>query len=414
MKALILGVLMAWSVAAAEEIFRVSRVVEAAGDGVERVTFKVLDHEEVLFVKMEAVLNADDVQEAWAEISPSMRSLSIRLMPEAAKKLAAVTGEMRLGVERLAVFVEGRPISAPIVNSKLGAQVMIEGFEDRTDEELKELARKMAGRLPGAEKPGVKVPEQKWEPYTDEEYQSIKARRAKLGIFYLDSMRSEEELDALLVEGMTRAEVMAALGKPTSVEVKPGGDGSLLIYQVAPEKWNEKEEEGMNPLFFMVRFGEDRLISHDVHYAYGTRELKRPGWEPPLLRLSAPEPDFSGDTQTVLQYFESVKAEDPKQAVNRTDLAELIELAMMLERMQVGEGAPPPEVNAGCDLILTLAHHFPEVAELRDQAKDGSIPVAALCDALTAYSSGRKPFPASQRENGTDGGAGPPVDGGAK
>ncbi len=167
MKALLLWFLIALSSVSAEEALRVSRVVAAAGEGIERMTFKSGDHEEVLFVERKAVVSTADVQEAWAEILPSTRWISIRLKPEGAKKMAAVTGEMKLGVERLAVLVDGKAKAAPVVQGKLGANFIIEGFDDRTDDQLKELARKIAGRppaVPGVEKPEAKHPEKRQAP----------------------------------------------------------------------------------------------------------------------------------------------------------------------------------------------------------------------------------------------------------
>jgi preprotein translocase subunit SecD len=161
MKALLLWILIGWSPASAEEALRVSRVVATSGEGIERMTFKSGDREEVLFVERKAVVSTADVQEAWAEILPSSRRISVRLKPEGAKKMAAVTGKMKLGVERLAVVVDGKPKAALVVQGKLGANFIIEGFDDLTDGQLKELARKSAGRpavVPGVEKPAVRRP----------------------------------------------------------------------------------------------------------------------------------------------------------------------------------------------------------------------------------------------------------------
>ncbi len=390
------SLLIAFTTVTADEVFRVSRIVAAAGEGIERITLEVAEHEEVLFVKKEEVVNSADIQEAWAEILPSMRHIAIRLKPEGAKKMAAVTGELELGVERLALIVDGNLESAPVVNGRLGAQFVIEGFDDLTDQQMKELARKIAGRpleVPGVEMPEVKPPEEKWEPYTEEEYQQIKARRAKLGVFYSDTLRSEEELDAMLGKGMSRAEVVAALGKPTSGEGDAEEANSVLVYHVAPERWKEEGDARMLSTLLMVHFTDGKLSDHEVHYSVGTRELKKPGWVPPMLRLSAPEPDLSRKPQTEVEYFESVKAEEPEQAVNRTDLEELIGLVTRLESMQIPGGATPPVVSAECDLILVLAHHFPEVGVLRKNARNGTIAVAALGEAVIPYRSGRKPLP---------------------
>lgn len=396
MKAVLFFFVIAFAAASADEVFRVSRVVAAAGEGVERMTFKAGDHEQVLFVEKEAVLRAADVLNAQADILPSMRGISVRLKPDGAKKLEAVTGKMKLGVERLAVFVEGKPVFAPVVHDKLGAQFIIQGFDDLTDDQLKQLAARIAGNppeVPGVEMPGESSAEPKWKPYTEEEYQQIKARRAKLGIYYLDTLRSEEELDAMLVNGMSRAEVVAALGKPTSGNGNADDGKSELVYHVAPERWKEEGDERVLPTMLIVRFTSGKLSGHDVNFSLGTRELKKPGWMPPLLRLNAPEPDFSRKPPTEIEYFESVKAEDPDQAVNRTDLEELIGLVTSLELMQVPKAAPQPVVSVGCDLMQVLSRHFPEVKALCENAKNGNVVVAALGEALTPYRSGRKPLP---------------------
>lgn len=396
MKALLFSFVIAFATASADEVFRVSRVVAAADEGTEWMSFRAGEHEEVLFVEKEAVLQTADVQNAQADILPSMRGISVRLKPEGAKKLEAVTGKMKLGVERLAVVVEGKPVFAPVVHDKLGEQFVIQGFDDLTDDQLKQLAARIAGNppeVPGVEMPGEKSAEPEWEPYTEEEYQQIKARRAKLGIYYMDNLRSEEELDAMLVKGMSRAEVLAALGKPTSGNGNADDGKSELAYHVAPERWKEEGDARMLPTMLIVRFTDGKLSGHDVNFSIGTRELKKPGWTPPLLRLSAPEPDLSGPARTEVEYFESVKAEDPDQAVNRTDLEELIGLVTSLELMKAPAGSPPPVVSAGCDLIQVLSRHFPEVKALRENARNEGIAVAALGDALTPYRSGRKPFP---------------------
>lgn len=70
-------------------------------------------------------MNSADVQEAWAEVVPSMRCISIRLKQEGAKKMEAVTGELKLGIERLALIVDGKLESAPVVHGRLGAQFVI-------------------------------------------------------------------------------------------------------------------------------------------------------------------------------------------------------------------------------------------------------------------------------------------------
>ena len=50
-------------------------------------------------------------------------------------------------------------------------------------------------------------------------------------------------------------------------------------------------------------------------------------------------------------------------------------------------------LRADCDLIETMAIHFPEVAALRKTAKDGTIELTRFRDAFDPYVTGQKPLP---------------------
>jgi hypothetical protein len=396
MKSLLLYLLIAFTSASAGEVFRVSRVAKAAGEGIERMIFKAGDHEEALFVEKAAVVSAADVQEAGAEILPSMRGISIRLKPEAGKKMEDVTGEMIPGVERLAVVVEGKPVFAPVVQAKLGAGIWIEGFDDLTDEQLKELARKIARRPPGEpqeEMPELKRPEEKREPYTEEEYQQIKARREKIGIFHLDKVPSEEELSASLRKGMSFDEVAKVFGSPYLSFGGPGPKATRLSYEIAPERRNESPDGKVVENGFDVLLRDGKVTGWAHRFSNFPRELKRVGGEAPLLRMTVPELKGPMEEVDLVEYFEKVDVEDPRQEVNGRDLAELLALCSMLDSWS--EQREPEErlVSADCDVMETMAIHFPEVAALRKEAKDGRIRVSALSEALEPYNTGRKPLP---------------------
>ena len=399
MKALIFTLLFACIAASAEDVFRVSRVVKAAGEGIERMTFKAGDHEEVLFVEKAAVVSAADVQEAWAEILPSMRGIAIRLKPDGGRKMGGVTEEMEPGKGRLAVVVDGKPVAAPAVHSKLGVNMVIQGFDDLTDEELKELARKIAGRPPGTpevERPELKRPEEKREPYTEEEYQQIKASREKMGIFHLDKVPSEEELAASLRKGMSVDEVVKVFGSPYLSFGGPGPEATRLSYEIAPERRNESPDGKVVENGFDVLLRDGKVTGWAHRFSNIPRELKRVGGEAPLLRMTAPELKGPMEKVDLIDYFEKVAVEDPRQKVNGRDLAELLALCSMLDSWS--EQREPEErlVRADCDLIETMAVHFPEVAALRKEAKDGRIRVSALKQALEPYNTGRKPLPVEE------------------
>lgn len=396
MKALICTLLIAWTPAFADEVFRVSRVVEAAGEGIERMTFKAGDHEEVLFVEKAAVVGAADVEQAQAEILPSTRHISIRLKPDGAKKMSAVTGEMKPGVERLALIVEGKPHSAPRVYDKLGAHFIIQGFDDLTDDQLKELARKIAGRPPGApepEMPELKLPEQKREPYTEEEYQQIKARREMMGIFHLDKLPSEEALAASLRKGMSVDEVVKVFGRPYLPLADIGPEASWLSYSIAPERRTESPDGQAVEDGFHVHLRDGKVTGWSYSYSNSPKELKLVGQEAPSLKMTAPEIEGPIKEFDFIDYFEKIDVENPRQEVNQRDLSDLIALCSMLGSWSNQKEAEDRLVRADCDLMETMAIHFPEIAVLRKEAKDGKILVSALSEAVAPYLTGRKPLP---------------------
>ncbi len=406
MKVLFFSFLIFCAAASADEVFRVSRVVAAAGEGVERMTFTIGDHEEVLFVKKEEVVNSADIQEAWAEILPSMRHIAIRLKPEGAKKMEAVTGKLKLGVERLALIVDGKLESAPVVHGRLGAQFIIEGFDDLTDQQMKELARKIAGRpivAPDVEMPEVKVPEQKWEPYTEEEYQQIKASREKMGIFHLDKLPSEEELSAALRKGMSGDEVVKVFGRPYLPSRELGPEASVVSYKIAPERRGETPDGKVVQDGFDVHLRGGKVSGWSFSYSNFPKELKRVGREAPSLKMTAPEIKGPIEDFDFVDYFERVDVEDPRQAVNQTDLEDLLSLAAMVASTPDLKEPEKVSVRADCDLIETMAIHFPEIAALRKDAEGGKIGLIVLRDAMAPYVSGRKQLPGEKADL-------PPVD----
>lgn len=365
------------------------------------MTFKSGDHEEVLFVKKEAVVNSADVQEAWAEVVPSMRCISIRLKQEGAKKMEAATGGMSLGVERMAIIVEGKVVVAPAVQSKLGAQFIIQGLDDLTDDELKELARKIAGRppgVPGVDVPEVKRPEQKWESYTDEEYQQIKESREKLGIFYLDKVPSEQELATLLRKGMNVDEVVKALGRPHRLSRVADGEASGLDYMIAPERREGSPDGRAVEDGLRVHLDGGKMFRWSYSYGDAPKELKRVGRQAPSLRMIAPELKLPIEDFDFVDYFERVDVEDPRQTVNQTDLEDLLSLAAMVADESDRKEPGKVSVRADCDLIETMAIHFPEIAALRKDAEGGKIGLIALRDAMAPYVSGRKPLPGEKAD----------------
>jgi preprotein translocase subunit SecD len=127
------------------DTLRISGLAESAGADVERMVLKNDDAEEVLFVKKKAVLGDADVEQAWTAYSHGVQ-IHVKLNEAGGRKLRETTARMRHGQDRLAIIVDGRLVSAPIIQATLGSSFVISGLKDLDVRELDELAGKMSGR----------------------------------------------------------------------------------------------------------------------------------------------------------------------------------------------------------------------------------------------------------------------------
>ena len=174
------------------DTLRISELADAAGKDVERMAFKTEDGEEALFVKTKAVLGDADVEEAW--LDPAFGGqISVKLNEGGGKKLKETTAKMRHGRDRLAIIVDGRLVSAPVVQATLGSTFVISGLQDLEFRDLDDLTRRISGRPPRTEgenpQPPTTLPKIETVPFTKKEYQN-KNRLAELNAYWAKVSRA--------------------------------------------------------------------------------------------------------------------------------------------------------------------------------------------------------------------------------
>lgn len=109
----------------------------------------------VLYVSDAALLSMADLSSVKLVLDEEEHGLELHVRPDAAKALTAVTGS-HIG-DRIAMFVDGRLMSVPILIDRLSDVIWLHGAF--SDEELAALARRLtdliAGPGPGAPAPAV-------------------------------------------------------------------------------------------------------------------------------------------------------------------------------------------------------------------------------------------------------------------
>ena len=301
------------------------------------------------------------------------------------------------GQTRLAIILDGKLVSAPGVRTTLGANFQID-MDDLDERALENLARRMSGRpelKPGEALPQAPPPPPRPEtvPFTEEEYQQIKANREQMGIYHLESVPSKEDLDAKLQKGMDREAVIALFGQPYLMSGKPDDDTFRMSYRIAPEKREENPEDKMLNDGFMVVFSEGKVATWDFSSSNMRRERKIVGRMRGLLVASFPKVDFSSDDVDLIGMLEGIKIPNVRQQLNSIDLHELLGVAMVTHGWVNLEGKEEPHISTQCDLMKILALHFPEVQDLVEGAVDGKVTAKSLGAALSPYALEGKPLP---------------------
>jgi hypothetical protein len=129
------------------DTLRLSEVADEASDSTEQITFSREGANHVIIVKKALIIGDADVNLAVPNYGLD-NDFYVELTDDGAKKIKEATAKMNHGQDRLAIIVEGRLVSAPVVQSPLGGSFIISGLEDLGPREIDDLARKMSGRPP--------------------------------------------------------------------------------------------------------------------------------------------------------------------------------------------------------------------------------------------------------------------------
>lgn len=138
------------------DIFRVSRVADKAAENTEQMEFSNEMGAKVLFIEKSPILADSDVKRAIPNYGLD-NCFYVELTDEGEKKLRIATGNMVYGRDRLAIIIEGRVNSAPVVQAPLGRDLVISNLGN--PRQVDDLARKITGRPPrpvGIEPPDPK------------------------------------------------------------------------------------------------------------------------------------------------------------------------------------------------------------------------------------------------------------------
>lgn len=96
---------------------------------------------ELLLIKKTPVLDSSSIIHAQELYGPYEGKLTVKLNKAGADKMFAATNKMAHGMDRLAIILDGKILSAPVVQDSLGAQFEISGMKDAAE------AKKIAAAL---------------------------------------------------------------------------------------------------------------------------------------------------------------------------------------------------------------------------------------------------------------------------
>ncbi len=400
MKGLLLMLLATGLSHAAPERLRISVVVEPDSPDAQPMTYRTAKEEQQVWVSNQPVVT--DKQVKSASLAPTQeKTVAIALTAEGTNAMIAATTPMRPGVDRLAIIIDGKLHSAPVIRSvPLGRDFIIEGLHDLDDRQLANLIRGIMGQaplgpdeaVPAPPPAALRPPAPKQVPYSEEELQALKQARERLGFHQLDRLPDEAELDRTLREGMSADEVIALFGKPSGHNRKPDAKEFHLTYQIAPERRPERPDGKMSPESFVVRFRDDKVVSWGIYQWSGaSREMKTEGRKPGLLKAIFPEIDVSADDVNYVAWTEGIRIPDLDQPIAQVDLASL--LGLLMTAAATVEADQAATTRADCDVLKLLAKHLPEITKLTAAAKAGKLPLADVRATIKPWMYGEKPFP---------------------
>jgi len=383
---------------ASGEILRLSNVVAEGGNGITKYEYGTEEEKRNILVEDRAIVTEADVNFAIPSQSRN-DAVDIALTNGGTEKMIAATANLRPGVDRIAIIVNEKVTSAPVLQSvPLGKNFIISGLtepdEPKTlaalisEKTLEEIQRSIAERdehlknLPPMPEP---------EYHTDEEYAALKKEREKIGLNYMDRMYTEEEIDKLLSPGMARAEVEAIFGKPNRISNTEDGT-TKLSFQTAPEKLPIKKAQRM--MSFIVEFKEIKLTSWGPEmWGDATREPKPLNNvpQPTNLVIKTPPADMSSEDFDFVTFYEGhkISLKLGKQEPTDADVYSILNILWSL-------GANSDDartIDSHCDVVSIVAPKIPEIEAMRKESARGEISLSTLRKAIEPYVFGERPLP---------------------
>lgn len=390
------AVMFCFSYLASGEILRLSKVVAEGSVNAERIELNHGNDHEVLFVEKQAIVTHADVKSAMH--SPQQEdALDIALTEEGGNKLGAATKDAH-GDMRIAVLIDEKVVTAPVVMQQLGNRFQLDGLKDYPGDDLDLLGWRIEGK---SEEEIAKLlrekqqlentpppPRPKPEYYSDEEYAALKKAREKNEMFYLDKAPDEQELQQRLKKGMSDEDVVREFGHASSRSTDPDGLPKYLNYDLAPEL--RPVERKMHPDGFIVRFENGQVSSWGGTWTDAVKQGKPKGKDPRRLIVKQPEFEMGDERFGMIRWLEElqVSLKDGETKPHAQDYADLISLVTNV----ASAGAESASIEKNCSVIATLAANFLEVADLK-KSSEGGINLFKLRDALKPYLFGEKPFP---------------------
>lgn len=375
------------------DVIRLASVVEIDGLGITRHEFGEGENPEILFVEDKAIVTEADV--VHAILSPSREdAIDIGLSKAGTEKMIAATKIMRPGIDRIAIIVNGKIVSAPVLQSvPLGKHFIISGLKEKN--EAMNLAARLSGKSDLEIVDELAVIEQGMrdrpplpEPvfHTEEEYQKLKAERDKVGLHYMDRLYSEAELDGLLKPGMKKAEVTGIFGKPQLRTENE--DGTVrLKFETAPERRPETPEYHMGS--FRAHFESGKLIEWRAYgWSHSTRAPKPPERPPGNLIFKTPPADMSSEDFDYMAFYEAHEI-SLKPGKNKPTVADYYDLIGVLWGLSgiVDEGQT---IDSQCDIIQFLVPAVPDLGALVKKSAQGRIAINEINEILKAFVLGEK------------------------
>ena len=336
-----------------------------------------------------AVIDNEDIADAYCILNGNRRFIVIRMTPEGSKKFKSVT-EKNLG-KQIAILLDDKILSAPVVQEPItNGAVQIALPEDITKKQASVLVAGILNKPVPDFDDTINPNIQDSEPpqyYTEEEYLAIKKQREAIGLYNLDRNYSKEELNSLLKKGMDEDTVLKLLGKPSSKFKSDKGGNLQYIYSVAAER--QPINYDVHPDGFSIIFINKKVFRWAINYSNITRRRKPQYKEKSKLKLIMPKVDVSSEDFNFGAYLESISIPDTKQKLNRRDGFSLLSVVL--------HTPPETKINGNCDFLQLLESNFPEMAQLKwennDSKQRGNIKIKELQKLLRPYSVGKRKLP---------------------